>query len=287
MDDCGRFVISVHRDLLNAVKTSSFTKQFLASFASGSVAALLLNPITVIKVNIQNSHDTTFRSVVKRIVQDRGIRGFWAGTSTAIVQIVPSNVTYMAVYEYFKTYLAQYPGSTGLAGALGRFVAVSFMTPVELIRTIQNGGSRESPMNIVRNIIRVEGYGGLYRGWRSSILRDVPFSALYWLSFENIKLFGHSLHANAGDSFEPFKGYFSKNSSGLTFIAGSCAGMIAAIATHPYDVLKTQQQLARPIGMQACQHLEGNSSFKYKRKGKSLLANKPILDRGVKLGNDR
>lgn len=73
-----------------------------------------------------------------------------------------------------------------------------------------------------------------------SILRDCPFSAIYWGGFETLrpiysKLFLSHLTIQERDLIG-FPAY-------ITFLAGSTAGAIAAVCTHPFDVLKTRQQV--------------------------------------------
>lgn len=46
----------------------------------------------------------------------------------------------------------------------------------------------------LRNLISTNGLSGLWNGLKPTLLRDVPFSAIYWGSYESIK--GH-LSANA------------------------------------------------------------------------------------------
>jgi solute carrier family 25 protein 39/40 len=61
-------------------------------------------------------------------------------------------------------------------------------SPLELIRTRQAShvGSAEPVLGVVgelRSIIRSEGVAGLYRGLSPTLLRDVPFSAVYWFRY--------------------------------------------------------------------------------------------------------
>lgn len=112
-------------------------------------------------------------------------------------------------------------------------------------------------------------------------MRDVPFSFIYWVSYERLKIFFKSalkcedisfserLFSNIGtvtnaerdlhdsenknekensSTFERKKNDQSDKklieySVFLTFLSGSTAGVVAALVTHPFDVLKTQQQL--------------------------------------------
>jgi solute carrier family 25 protein 39/40 len=74
----------------------------------------------------------------------------------------------------------------------------------------------------------------LWRGLGSTIARDAPFSAIYWFSIETIK--------SRISSRWPIDTYPKELAS--SFISGSTSGIIAAIATHPFDVIKTIQQVA-------------------------------------------
>ena len=99
-------------------------------------------------------------------------------------------------------------------------------------------------------------------------MRDVPFSFFYWVSYERLKVFykgffqydndisfSERLFSNIGTvtNSEPsetktvgaksVKSGQPEYSIFLTFLSGSTSGVVAALVTHPFDVLKTQQQL--------------------------------------------
>uniref|UniRef100_A0AAR5P3B8 Uncharacterized protein n=1 Tax=Dendroctonus ponderosae TaxID=77166 RepID=A0AAR5P3B8_DENPD len=60
-----------------------------------------------------------------------------------------------------------------------------------------------------------------------TLLRDVPFSAIYWMSYESIKSYMGCDHPSFRQSF----------------IGGAISGSIAATITVPFDVVKTHQQI--------------------------------------------
>lgn len=72
------------------------------------------------------------------------------------------------------------------------------------------------------------------RGLGTSLLRDAPFSAIYWSCIEFFKFQGRLLI--------PQRSYWQD--LGLSFVSGSVSGVIAATATHPFDVLKTILQVS-------------------------------------------
>jgi solute carrier family 25 protein 39/40 len=216
----------------------------------GSVATILtLNPMFVLKVRVQNADRPiiswmTVLEEANEIKKSRGIRGFWSGTSTALMMSIPNTVVYMTAYEKCKSSLSQrvfndHPPTyvAGISGAIARMISVSVVAPFELVRTMQSSGNSGGFLSIAKAIVQQNGARGLYKGWSSTIMRDCPFSALYWFSFEAIKpIATKSLRtiAHSEDSFSPM----------ATFISGSTAGTIAAVITHPFDVLKTKQQLS-------------------------------------------
>ena len=87
--------------------------------------------------------------------------------------------------------------------------------------------SKKSAMWIVKNL----GLSGLYRGAAACLLRDVPFSAIYFPTYSNLKtrMFGET----------PEK----KLSIWKLLVSGAIAGMPAAYLTTPCDVIKTRLQV--------------------------------------------
>ena len=79
----------------------------------------------------------------------------------------------------------------------------------------------------------------LYRGWVSTVWRDVPFSMIYWFNYETLKtlLIGY----NSGYASSKTGG--DKLSSMYTFALGTIAGAVAATLTCPLDVVKTYRQV--------------------------------------------
>lgn len=83
--------------------------------------------------------------------------------------------------------------------------------------------------NGVAKMVQREGPQALWRGLLPTMLRDVPFSAVYWMGYEEMKsrlqIYPLSHFQNA-------------------FLSGASSGMFAAIITTPFDVVKTQRQVS-------------------------------------------
>lgn len=94
--------------------------------------------------------------------------------------------------------------------------------------------TKRSAMWIVRNL----GILGLYKGATACLLRDVPFSSIYFPTYAHLKkdVFGESPQKKLGVL--------------QLLTAGAIAGMPAAYLTTPADVIKTRLQVEARKGEQ-------------------------------------
>ena len=168
-----------------------------------------------------------------KISKVEGIRSLWSGLSPTLVLAVPTTVVYFTTYEQLKVTLARTiprPDEnmtfiSATSGALGRTWAVILVSPLELIRTKMQ--SQKMGFGDVRKALEItlrsEGITALWKGLSSTIIRDVPFSALYWSCYEYLR---------------PIDFNFIE-----TPLAGFIAGGVASAVTLPMDVIKTRFQL--------------------------------------------
>uniref|UniRef100_A0A671K1P4 Mitochondrial glutathione transporter SLC25A39 n=1 Tax=Sinocyclocheilus anshuiensis TaxID=1608454 RepID=A0A671K1P4_9TELE len=154
------------------------------------------------------------------------------------VMAVPATVIYFTCYDQLRDFLNYGMGYQGdhiplIAGGLARLGAVSVISPLELVRTMMQ--SRKLPyselMVCIRSAVAQDGWFSLWRGWGPTVLRDVPFSALYWFNYELVKAQLYERYRAPQTSFT------------ISFTAGAVSGAIAAILTLPFDVVKTRRQI--------------------------------------------
>eukprot|EP01104_Vermistella_antarctica_P015729 TRINITY_DN5231_c0_g1_i2.p1 TRINITY_DN5231_c0_g1~~TRINITY_DN5231_c0_g1_i2.p1 ORF type:complete len:461 (+),score=56.68 TRINITY_DN5231_c0_g1_i2:306-1688(+) len=123
-----------------------------------------------------------------------------------------------------------------LAGGCARFIGTACRTPFDIVKArLQVQGSLEQQkyrgtFHAFRTIVHSEGIGGLWTGYASSLMRDVPFASIYFTSYEYCKF--AQVRAMEGGKLT------AKNH----LLAGAGAGCIAAIFTIPFDVVKTRLQ---------------------------------------------
>lgn len=184
-------------------------------------------------------------ATLRSIAAEGGFRGLYVGLPATLIIGVPSNVLYFATYETLRDLLQALSGGLAysapiVAGATGRAVAVVAVAPLELVRTRLQAGSEHvrsggSLVGHLRNIVRQEGASVLFRGLQSTLWRDVPFSAAYWVGVEAIRsqLIQHGW----------WEGW-SMQKPVASLIASCVAGGASALCTAPFDVVKTRRQVA-------------------------------------------
>jgi solute carrier family 25 protein 39/40 len=164
----------------------------------------------------------------------------------------PANIVYFTGYELLRD--ASPLKDHGwlnplLCGSIARTFAGTTIAPIELLKTrlqsIPNSKKKVlGPlMNDLRQDLAQRGPQVLFRGLALTLWRDVPFSGIYWASYEYLK---SALASN------PQWHFTGKKDSDLflhSFISGSISGSIAACVTNPFDVGKTRLQISNESGM--------------------------------------
>ena len=156
-----------------------------------------------------------------------------------LVMTVPATAAYFTTQDQLKAFLCGRALTSDLyapmvAGVLARLGTVTVISPLELVRTklqAQHLSYRELG-TCVRAAVAQGGWRSLWLGWGPTALRDVPFSALYWFNYELVKSWLSGLRPK------------DQTSVGISFVAGGISGMVAATLTLPFNVVKTQCQVA-------------------------------------------
>jgi hypothetical protein len=88
------------------VDLENLRRQVFASAVGSITATLALNPIGVLKVRAQAGQDT-LPQIIKKILNDSGLLGFWTGARLGMIQSLPSTIVYMTSYENLRDLLVQ------------------------------------------------------------------------------------------------------------------------------------------------------------------------------------
>ncbi|KAF5097818.1 hypothetical protein D0Z00_002255 [Geotrichum galactomycetum] len=228
---------------------------FLGAIA-GSFGATVVYPIDLVKTRMQNQRSSTpgqqtlYKNSLdcfKKVISREGFRGLYSGLGPQLVGVAPEKAIKLTVNDLLRGKFSDKDGSIPvwaelIAGGGAGACQVVFTNPLEIVKirlqmqgevakTVE-GAPKRSAIWIVRNL----GLFGLYKGASACLLRDVPFSAIYFPAYAHLK-----------------KDYFGEGPGkklgvGQLLIAGAIAGMPAAYFTTPFDVIKTRLQTEAKLG---------------------------------------
>ena len=227
-------------------------KATVVSASSGAVAsAFVVAPFDVVKTRSQasGSQATGCGNMALRVLRQEGVGALWSGLRPSLLMTVPANVIYFSAYEHIRIAITS-DGRRGsedlapvvLAAAGAKLLASTATAPLELMRTRMQADRAFAQEGIVGGataLVRREGLSALFKGLGPTLIRDVPFSCVYWLGYERLKLLfvepqppHQHLHQHQQVSLP------------TSFVAGGLAGAAATLLTMPLDVVKTRMQVA-------------------------------------------
>ncbi|CAI0381893.1 unnamed protein product [Linum tenue] len=196
----------------------------LAHAASGVCATVasdaVFTPMDMVKQRLQLGNNTVYRGVldcVKRVFREEGIGAFYASYRTTVLMNAPFTAVHFATYEAAKKGLAEIsPDSANdeslivhaTAGAVAGALAAVITTPLDVVKTqLQCQGvcgcdrfKSGSISDVLKTIVKKDGYRGLLRGWAPRMLFHAPAAAICWSTYEASKNFFHELNDSANNS---------------------------------------------------------------------------------------
>nr|XP_006002096.1 PREDICTED: S-adenosylmethionine mitochondrial carrier protein isoform X2 [Latimeria chalumnae] len=208
-------------------------KEFIASLLAGGVAGvstdLVLFPLDTIKTRQQSP---------KGFYKAGGFRGLYAGVCSVAVGSFPNAAAFFVTYEYVKFMLGNTPSSSlspvkhMVAASFGEMIACLIRVPTEVIKQRSQASPSSGTYRELVKTLQQEGFGGLYRGYTSTVLREIPFSLVQFPLWEYLKVLWSRKQGYVVDSWQ-------------SAVCGGLAGGFAAAVTTPLDVAKTQIMLAK------------------------------------------
>eukprot|EP01041_Mallomonas_annulata_P008171 gene8171-16792_t len=192
---------------------------------AGATVDIILFPIDTIKTRLQSKAGITFSISV--------LANMYNGILPAIAASAPSAATFFGAYDSLQRYLvprfkAEHQPFAHMLSACGGNLAQSVIrVPFEVVKQRLQAGVDTSAMSAVSNIIKAQGFRGLYKGWGALAARDLPFDAIQFPIYEFMKV---SLKKHFKRELYPWE----------TSVCGSIAGGFTAAVTTPLDVIKTR-----------------------------------------------
>eukprot|EP00066_Takifugu_rubripes_P009079 XP_003975727.1 PREDICTED: solute carrier family 25 member 36 [Takifugu rubripes] len=198
------------KEKLNGVLEPDSTQvHMLSAGMAGFTAITATNPIWLIKTRLQletrSRGERRMNAIecVGRVYRMDGLRGFYRGMSASYAGI-SETVIHFVIYESIKRKLSEFKANSSmdeeeesvknasdfvgmmLAAATSKTCATSIAYPHEVIRTrLREEGSRyRSFFQTLLTVPREEGYGALYRGLTTHLIRQIPNTAIMMCTYE-------------------------------------------------------------------------------------------------------
>lgn len=226
------------------------TYRFTLGSIAGAVGASAVYPIDLVKTRMQNQRTGSFIGEVayrnswdcfKKVVRHEGIFGLYRGLVPQLIGVAPEKAIKLTVNDLVRDKLMDKKGNITLsgeiiAGACAGASQVVFTNPLEIVKIRLQvageiaGGGKVRALSVVKDL----GLFGLYKGAKACLLRDVPFSAIYFPAYAHVKA-----------KFADENGY---NHPLTLLAAGAIAGVPAASLVTPADVIKTRLQVVARSG---------------------------------------
>ena len=228
------------------VKALRQVYNFALGSVAGAIGATVVYPIDLVKTRMQNQRSAVPGELLyknsmdcfKKVIRNEGFMGLYSGLGPQLVGVAPEKAIKLTMNDLVRGIFTDddgkiHIGAEVLAGCMAGGSQVIFTNPLEIVKIrLQVQGEvaavqRKSAIQIVKEL----GLVGLYKGAGACLLRDIPFSGIYFTAYSHLK-----------------SDYFGETPDRKLSIiqlltAGAIAGMPAAYLTTPADVIKTRLQV--------------------------------------------
>ncbi|KAI9292495.1 mitochondrial carnitine/acylcarnitine translocase [Neoconidiobolus thromboides FSU 785] len=131
----------------------------------------------------------TMIQVIKDTIKRKGFFGLYQGTTITLLRDIPGSMAYFTIYEVLKKELAGNDKNSilpiivagGVAGMANWALAMPFDVLKSRIQTQETSLGIKTTFN---QLVKAEGYRGLYRGLAPALLRAFPANAACFLGVE-------------------------------------------------------------------------------------------------------
>lgn len=179
---------------------------FLLGSIAGAFGAFIVYPIDLVKTRMQNQRSARVGQALyknsidcfSKVLTNEGFRGLYSGVLPQLVGVAPEKAIKLTVNDLVRGKFSE--PKTGkiwwpyelLAGGSAGMCQVVFTNPLEIVKirlqvqgemAKSKGTEKRGAIWIIRNL----GLVGLYKGASACLLRDVPFSAIYFPTYNHLK----------------------------------------------------------------------------------------------------
>jgi len=243
-------------EIVQSVKLSDIKNGGL----TGLMTILLIQPFQVIKTSMIVIYNKQRRlkmlDVIKQIKSEEGLFGFYRGFLPSVVKAIFGYSIFFGSLEFNKTILKKtlnysynknnsiikekkdekiFNFNEGalnfLASGMARTIQALSVSPILVIKTrseVLGFNSYNNLFDAFKKIKKEEGIRGFYAGLRTTLLKDVPASGLFYMSYEFIK--------------KKIENFGIKNIQIQAILSSTITSFILVVMTNPLEVIRTRQQ---------------------------------------------
>ncbi|TQW00758.1 hypothetical protein V2A60_001807 [Cordyceps javanica] len=229
-----------------------YVHAMLAGGTGGAFGDMLMHSLDTVKTRQQGDPNvpSKYRSLTSSyytILRQEGIRrGLYGGWLPALGGSFPGTLMFFGTYEWSKRFLIDHGLQHHLAylsaGFLGDLAASIVYVPSEVLKTrlqlqgrynnphFRSGYNYRGTVDAARTIVRAEGPAAMFHGYKATLYRDLPFSALQFMFYEQFQTWARQYKQSRDIGVS------------LELLTGATAGGLAGVITCPLDVVKTRLQ---------------------------------------------
>ena len=230
-----------------------YAHAMLAGGLGGTMGDMLMHSLDTVKTRQQGDPHlppryTSMGNTYWTILRQEGVvRGLYGGVTPAFWGSFAGTFIFFGAYEWSKRFMIDHGVAPTMAylsaGFFADLVISPLYVPTEVLKTrlqlqgrynnpfFSSGYNYRSSMHALRTVYRAEGLGELFSGYKATIFRDLPFSALQFAFYEQEQKIAKNWVGPGKDIGLP-----------LEIFTGFSAGGIAGVLTCPMDVVKTRIQ---------------------------------------------
>ncbi|KAF2288485.1 hypothetical protein GH714_007864 [Hevea brasiliensis] len=228
-----------------------FWQYMIAGSIAGSVEHMAMFPVDTLKTRMQAfggscpPQSIGVRQSLGSILKLEGPAGLYRGIGAMGLGAGPAHAVYFSVYELCKQFFSRGNPNNSMAHAVsGVFATVAsdaVFTPMDMVkqRLQLNSSPYKGVGDCVKRVLMEEGAGAFYASYRTTVIMNAPFTAVYFTTYEAAK---RALMEVSPESV-------SDERLVVHATAGAAAGALAAAVTTPLDVVKTQLQCQGFVGV--------------------------------------
>ncbi|CAI5730743.1 unnamed protein product [Hyaloperonospora brassicae] len=222
-------------------------------------AAVYPSNLVKTRLQVQSKHRPLYSGTFNAfatIFRQEGARGLYKGFGASTANVLTGNF-YISVYEKSREVCKRYTtvgekGANFVGGAVASLVSQTVVVPLDIVsqRMMLSGQGQDVHktrerakgfLTMTKQIFRLEGIRGFYRGYMPSIATYAPSSSIWWGSYGLLAPVYYKLIKNWPiDSF--WKQVLAQG------ISGASAGIITGILTNPMDIVRTKAQVYTQYG---------------------------------------